>query len=234
MGFIDRASEARDMEFYDTQYTLLKAESLAERVGMSLKLHEQEAFFEAHGVDGAERVEVRKRQVMSLLLKNVTIEPVKKSKLVNVKYTSRSPELSSRIADAWVREFIGASMDRQFSSNADARRFLEQRLSELRAVVVGGLDIFSKAEGRRVLKRVGVCSSSKTWEANSCTRTCRTPKCAPALADMDSMSMPMVIREGKAWGLMMMSGTMPSAVNGMLSCGYNMDTVPCTTESGGD
>ena len=98
---IDRASEARDMEFYDTQYTLLKAESLAERVGMSLKLHEQEAFFEAHGVDGAERVEVRKRQVMSLLLKNVTIEPVKKSKLVNVKYTSRSPELSSRIADAW-------------------------------------------------------------------------------------------------------------------------------------
>ena len=125
---IDRASEARDMEFYDTQYTLLKAESLAERVGTSLKLDEGEAFFEAHGVDGAERPEARKRQVMSLLLKNVTIEPVKKSKLVNVKYTSRSPELSSRIADAWVREFIGASMDRQFSSNADARRFLEARL----------------------------------------------------------------------------------------------------------
>jgi capsular exopolysaccharide synthesis family protein len=129
---IDRASEARDMEFYDTQYTLLEAESLAERVGTALKLDEQEAFFEAHGVDGSERPEVRKRQVMKLLLANITIEPVKKSKLVNVTYTSRSPELSSRIAGAWVREFIGASMDRQFSSNADARRFLEERLSELR------------------------------------------------------------------------------------------------------
>jgi len=129
---IDRASESRDMEFYDTQYSLLKAESLAERVGVALKLHEQDAFFESHGVEGSKRPEVRKRQVMGLLLKNVTIEPVKKSKLVNVKYTSRSPELSSRIADAWVREFIGASMDRQFSSNADARRFLEARLSELR------------------------------------------------------------------------------------------------------
>jgi capsular exopolysaccharide synthesis family protein len=129
---IDRASESRDMEFYDTQYALLKAESLAERVGVALKLQQQEAFFESHGVEGSERVDVRKRQVLSLLLKNIVIEPVKKSKLVNIKYTSRSPAMSARIADAWVREFIGASMDRQFSSNADARRFLEERLSELR------------------------------------------------------------------------------------------------------
>jgi hypothetical protein len=46
------------LEFYDTQYTLLKAESLADRVGVALKLAEQEAFFESHGVEGSERPEV--------------------------------------------------------------------------------------------------------------------------------------------------------------------------------
>ena len=35
---IDRATESRDLEFYDTQYSLLKAESLADRVGTALKL----------------------------------------------------------------------------------------------------------------------------------------------------------------------------------------------------
>lgn len=129
---IDRGSEGRDLEFYDTQYSLLKAESLAERVGLALKLHEGNDFFEAHGVTASNRVEVRKRQVSTLLLENIEIEPVKKSKLVDIKYTSRSANLSAKIADAWVRQFIGASMDRQFSSNADARRFLEDRLSVLR------------------------------------------------------------------------------------------------------
>jgi capsular exopolysaccharide synthesis family protein len=181
---IDRASEARDMEFYDTQYTLLKAESLAERVGMSLKLHERDAFFDSHGVSASERVEVRKRQVMSLLQKNVTIEPIKKSKLVNVKYTSRSPELSSRIADAWVREFIGASMDRQFSSNADARRFLEQRLSELRAKLET-----SEREMVTYASERGIVELSTTRDADGKTQTQQTL----ASADLEGVNAALIV-----------------------------------------
>ena len=40
------------------------------------------------------------------------------------------------------------------------------------------------------------------------------------------MSMPMVIREGNACGLMMMSGVIPLSVNGMFSCGYSVDMTP--------
>lgn len=129
---VDAISGNGDMEFYDTQYSLLKAESLADRVTTALRLQEDKAFFEAHGTSPSERIEARKLQAARLLLKNISIEPVRKSKLVDVKYTSRSRSLSARVANAWVREFIGASMDRQFSSNADARAFLEKRLATLR------------------------------------------------------------------------------------------------------
>ena len=37
---------------------------------------------------------------------------------------------------------------------------------------------------------------------------------------------PIVMREGMAWGLMIKSGTIPSAVQGMSSCVYVMPTVP--------
>mmetsp|Transcript_29662 Transcript_29662/g.73496 ORF Transcript_29662/g.73496 Transcript_29662/m.73496 type:complete len:201 (-) Transcript_29662:2653-3255(-) len=56
---------------------------------------------------------------------------------------------------------------------------------------------------------------------------------SPSLPIMDatfpmrhSTSWPIVMREGIAWGFTMMSGEMPSHVNGMSSCVYVMPTVP--------
>lgn len=145
---LEAQDPSRDLEFYATQYALLEAESLAIRVVRKLKLAETDDFFEAHGAkpsetleglrDPAERRRVlakREKQASKLLLANVTISPIRNSKLIDVKYTSRSPELSARIANTWVIEFIGATMDRQFASTADARQFLETRLAELRQKV---------------------------------------------------------------------------------------------------
>lgn len=135
--------QGRDLEFYATQHSLLKATSLAERVARKLKLATSDAFFEAHGVNpaGLPKVEgaasatamrQRERSAVGLLLANVAIEPIRTSRLVDIKYTSRSPEMSARIANTWVQEFIGATMDRGFASTADARQFLETRLATLR------------------------------------------------------------------------------------------------------
>src|ERR1044072_8325686 len=41
----------RDQEFYQTQYSLLEAESLAERVMRRLHLDSSQSFWEAHGLD---------------------------------------------------------------------------------------------------------------------------------------------------------------------------------------
>jgi polysaccharide biosynthesis transport protein len=130
---VDAEVNGQDLEFYSTQYALLKSTSLAERVGKNLKLSSNKAFFDAMGKKMPEHPDVANRQVTSLLLRNIAIDPIRNSRLVDVSYTSGAADLSAQIVNTWTREFMGANMDREFSSTADARQFLEQRLSVLRA-----------------------------------------------------------------------------------------------------
>jgi capsular exopolysaccharide synthesis family protein len=137
---VDDQSNAQDMEFYATQYALLKTRPVVERVVRDLQLARNDEFFAAHGIDidkldqGNPGVANAARQetAVRLLLHNVTIDPIRTSSLVNIRYTSRAPDMSSRIANAWAQAFIAVSMDRQFASTAAARKFLEERLATLR------------------------------------------------------------------------------------------------------
>ena len=129
---VEAPEAGRDAEFYATQYALLRAVSLAERVESSLNLGASNEFFENHGVEPAVGATARRRQASRLLLTHVSIEPVRSSRLVDISYTSRSARQSADISNAWVREFIAANMNREFSSTAEARRFLEERLATLR------------------------------------------------------------------------------------------------------
>ncbi len=136
---VESQQAGRDLEFYATQYSLLKLRPLAERVAKDLHLARSRDFMAAHGRGGrydelTEKKEFAKRErdIVDLLLDNVSIDPVRTSRLVNIDYTSRSPELSAAIANAWPQAFIAASVDRQINSTADARRILESRLNALR------------------------------------------------------------------------------------------------------
>ncbi len=136
-----------DQEFYLTQYSLLNARSLAERVERRLRLGRNSEFFAAHGETpegegllsasrsgpvSAEQMRDRERQATELLLKHVEISPLRGSALVDVSYVSGSPSLSRLIASTWVTEFVQQSMDRRLASTADARVYLETRLQGLR------------------------------------------------------------------------------------------------------
>jgi len=143
---IQREESSPDLEFYSTQYSLLNARSLAERVGRRLRLARNAEFFAAHGVDpegealfganggtlSAANLRERERQVTEILLDQIAITPIRGSALVDVQYTSGSAVLSTQIANAWVQEFIQQSMDRRFASTSDARVYLETRLQGLR------------------------------------------------------------------------------------------------------
>ncbi len=132
-------------EFYSTQHALLGAQSLAERVTRRLRLARNDSFLSTHDIETGsgllgdasarptrEQLRIRERQVTAALLDNITIAPLRGSSLVDIRYTSADPELSSTIANAWVQEFIRQSMDRRFGSTADARSYLDTRLAALR------------------------------------------------------------------------------------------------------
>ena len=143
---LEESDMSRDQEFYDTQYSLLAARSLAERVARDENLVTDEDFFAEFDADvdavaqegsRASRQDTRSRGermglAVDILLDNVTISPVRGSSLVNVSFTSPNPATSARIANSWVQQFIEATLARRFSSTEDARDFLEERLEEYR------------------------------------------------------------------------------------------------------
>ena len=137
-----------DMEFYQTQYGLLTSRSLAERVARQLRLGEDRGFFErfneterfeqlsAGGTATAATAgmrEARTREAARILLLNVSVSPIRLSRLVDIQFTSPDPQFSARIATAWASAFIESSLERRFEATSYARRFLEQRLEQIRA-----------------------------------------------------------------------------------------------------
>lgn len=141
-GVSPTSDNRQDLEFYQTQYALLEAETLAQRVARTLNLARGDEFFDAFGVDPdtalvitsnrASEAERRVRLASEVLLRNVRIEPIHGSSLVDIHFESPNALLSAQVANTWTQQFMESSTDRRFASTADARSFLESRLEELR------------------------------------------------------------------------------------------------------
>jgi polysaccharide biosynthesis transport protein len=124
------------MEFFETQYGLLRSRSLAERVVDRLGLASSDAFFDQMGQDspteGAaeERINRRRAAAIALLQKNLSVDSVRGSRLATISFESPSPQLSTRIANAFAENFIQSNLDRKFESTAYVREFLEERIAQ--------------------------------------------------------------------------------------------------------
>lgn len=138
---VEREATTADLEFYQTQYGLLRSRSLAERVARDLRLTRDQAFLAAHDIQldaptGGEDRAARERRLLSevahALLENVGISPIRASRLVTISYTSPDPALSARIANHWGQAFIQSNLERRYEATSYARKFLEGRLEQLR------------------------------------------------------------------------------------------------------
>lgn len=179
---VDSPISDRDLEFYQTQYSLLQARSLAERVARTLRLGSNDAFFAAHGVDlsgslftggtaqkGAAETARREKTAVDLLLDHIAVSPVRGSSLVDIRYTSGSPAISAQIANAWTQQFVAQSIDRRFASTTDARQFLEGRLADLRVKLeTSERDLVNYAAQK------GIVALGRTKDADGRTNVDRT------------------------------------------------------------
>jgi polysaccharide biosynthesis transport protein len=143
---VQREAAINDLEFYQTQYGLLKSQSLAESVVTTFQLADDPAFFELYGVtlnkaiatqlangkfsnSGAEK---RRRIAGRILLDNLKVSPINSSRLVDVKFSSPDPVLAAKVANGWGEHFIRSNLARRVDRTAYARKFLEERLVQLR------------------------------------------------------------------------------------------------------
>jgi capsular exopolysaccharide synthesis family protein len=135
-----------DQEFYQTQYGLLEARSLADRVATNLRLFDNVEFFEMFGsprvsqwfednrvVAGRSTREQRIRECGNILLLHVRVSPQRLSRLVDINFTSPDPAFSKQIVDTWGALFVEMTLQRRIDATAYARRFLEGRLVQLRS-----------------------------------------------------------------------------------------------------
>ncbi len=65
--------------------------------------------------------------------KAVTIEPVRNSRLVEVRVLNSDAELSARIANTMARAFIASNLERKVDSSVYARQFLEDQIKQTKA-----------------------------------------------------------------------------------------------------
>jgi polysaccharide biosynthesis transport protein len=126
---------ARDQEFFQTQYGLLKSWSLAARVAQSENLASDPQFLKALHVAArsARPGPGANDWVAGYLTGGLGVLPVRDSRLVRLTFDSPDRNLSARIANAFADNFIASNLQRRFDASAYARNFLEQQLAQLKA-----------------------------------------------------------------------------------------------------
>lgn len=130
------------LEFYQTQYGLLRSRALAERVVDALDLTQSQAFLHANGLDAIKpdpKVDPARRRtnlreaVINRTAAGLSVNPVRGSRLVQLMYQSTSPALSAQLANAFADNFISMNLERKFESSAYAREFLEKQIAQTKA-----------------------------------------------------------------------------------------------------
>ncbi len=142
---------AYSFDFYETQYQLLKSRGLAKRVIEQLGLESSEQFrarekpsffrslknFFSSGSpqtsEGNTGTGASTKGLENLLLANLSVTPVKNSRLVIVSYDSPNPELAARVVNTLAKSFIDMTMERRFENSSYAKEFLSDRIKQVRA-----------------------------------------------------------------------------------------------------
>jgi succinoglycan biosynthesis transport protein ExoP len=141
---VERETSIADQEFYQTQYGLLRARTLAERIATELNLVDNPEFFEMFGAgqedDTAFQISngrypaqgraERQRVAGKVLLDNVSVDPTRLSRLVDIHFTSPDPTFSTRVANAWAENFIESNLERKLQSTSYGRDALQRQLTD--------------------------------------------------------------------------------------------------------
>lgn len=145
-GIDNRESGASAIEFYQTQYELLKSRALAERIVAKLRLAEQPEFMKTRksflarlksgfsGSGPAKPVNIQAAQAGAVgrVMVGLSVQPVRNSRVVRVSYDSPSPKYAQEVANGAVTAFVEMSLERNYEASTHARKFLEERLQDLK------------------------------------------------------------------------------------------------------
>jgi polysaccharide biosynthesis transport protein len=144
---------AQSQEYLQTQFRVLASKTLADRVIRVLKLESNPDFnserntigikssiqwlhsFFAAGVKQANRLETQGKysSLTNYFIDNLTVKPMRSSRLVEVSFDSRDPALSALIVNTLADEYINLNFEVKFDATKKASKFLEKQSTDLKA-----------------------------------------------------------------------------------------------------
>ena len=160
-GVSPTESPYESMDFLQTQYELLKSETLAQRVIEQLNLVAAPRTDEKSGswldifTKEGDKPETKKPEeaesgLVGGLPGELTIAPVRNSRLVKVHFDSPEPEMAARIANAIAVAFINLALERRMEATSYARTFLQERLAQIKVKLEDSekeLNTYTRKEG---------------------------------------------------------------------------------------
>lgn len=145
-----------DPQFYQTQYELLQSRTLAEKTVASIGLADDQAFLvkgsqsplawirsslaalfkapaaETEAAEADSVADRLQRSAVGVLQDGLVVSPVRNSRLVKVSFRHPNAAITERVANGVAEAFIAANLDRKYDATSYARKFLEERLQQLK------------------------------------------------------------------------------------------------------
>lgn len=141
-------------DYYQTQYNILQSRSLARKAMEQLGLFQGDALSGPPPKPGLwQRIKswlgstdpqvaaqsadetVAQSRAIDAFLRNLTVAPIRNSRLVDVKYRLPDPELATRIVNALSTAYIDQNLEYKFLASQEASSWLSDRLKEQRGQV---------------------------------------------------------------------------------------------------
>src|SRR5688500_17749721 len=108
--------ETREQDYLQTQYKNLQSRSLVQSVINTLKLDK-----DARDEKSMDKV--------SAVLRDITIVPLRLSRLVDVRVEHPNPETATKIANALAKNFIEQNLDQKVNSSFQAMTWLREQVN---------------------------------------------------------------------------------------------------------
>ena len=120
-------------DFYETQYRVMKSRAVAQRVVDDLGLRNDLSFLGLDKLPKDKQEEALKRiDAAAILQSRLFVEPVKDSRMVNLRVEDSNPERAALLANALARAYQVSNLERRTDSTQDAAQWLEDQLVDLK------------------------------------------------------------------------------------------------------
>jgi capsular exopolysaccharide synthesis family protein len=141
------AVDATATDYYQTQYEILKSETLARRVIDRLKLGQNPDFQNpsARSEDSTSPdPEENSRRWLKTFLSRLTVSPIRNSRLVKVEFDSHDPALAALVANTLADEYINYNRELKIKAAQEANTWLRKRVDEMQGKVQQSEEAFEK------------------------------------------------------------------------------------------